>query len=472
MVESKLIFLLKTFKKSEWRRFREFLASPFFNKRKDLLAFYQCIEETAPLFAAEKLEKEVVFKKIYGQKAYDDKQMRYLMNYTLKAAEQFMGYQRFECSNQLDNYILEELVNRKLEKHSKRYFENISKKQKDKEEYTDDRFYAQYKFMDIANKHFINQDLRRDDQNLKLASEKLDTFYFYNKLKYSCEMLNRQSQFSSNYDLAFTKLLYNHLEQSSEIQEPLIAIYAQIYALSTKEDAKNNFEKLKHLIREHNQYIPSTEKRHIYSFAINYCSRQIKHNKNPIYFVRECLALYLVGIQQEFLFINGYLSPWYFKNVVKLGFNLKRYDWTAAFIQDYHKKLAPTFQEDALHYNLADLAYRKGNHEKAQLYLLKVAYSDVFYTLGAKTMLLKIYYENNELESLLSLIASFSIYLKRNKKIGKNYRDTYLNFTSLLHQVTKAKKGKTSKILEKIYQTELLSNRRWLLEVCQQKMST
>ncbi len=468
MTESKLIFLLRTFKKVEWRRFKEFLASPYFNKRTDLITFFDYIATTAPDFAAKKLTKSVVFKKLYLNQTYDDKKMRYLMNYTLKAAEEFLGQQKVESLALKDNYILEELVDRKLEKHSKRYFEKIANNQTNTKEKTIDYYYSNYQLADIANKHFLNQEMRRHDANLKIATDNLDLFYLINKLKYSCEMLNRQKVFSTNYDLDFTNTVYEYLSDKRNIKEPLITIYCEIYATLKKENADVHFEKLKELILTHDEEIPNIEKQHIYSYGANYCLRQIKSNNNVRYYANQCLDLYLQGIQQEFLFENGYLSPWQFKNVVKLGGNLKKYNWTEKFIQDYYTKLAPEFQEDALHYNLADLAYRKENYQDAQYHLLLVEYSDVFYSLGAKTMLLKIYYENQEIESLLSLIASFSIYLRRNKEISNNFRETYLNFTTLLSQIVRATKDKIPKVINNINNTKLLTNRSWLLESCEE----
>lgn len=468
MTESKLIYLLKTFKKVEWRRFREFLASPYFNKRTDLIDFFGYIQSIAPDFSEKKLAKEVIFKKLYPNQLYEDKQMRYLMNYTLKAAEEFLGQQKLESTTLKDSYILEELVDRKLEKHSKKYFEKIAGNQNHVQEKSSDYYFSKYLLADIANKHFNKQDLRKDDGSLKIATDNLDLFYLVNKLKYSCEMLNRQKLFTTKYNLTLTNILHNYLEEQNLEKEPIIAIYSQIFQLSAREDTGENFEILKGLIEKYNSIIPPTEKQHIYSYAINYCGRQIKYNHNIRYYANECLNLYLEGIKQEFFFVSGYLSPWNFKNVVKLGFNLKKYDWTEQFIQDYYKKLAPEFQDDALHYNLADLAYRKENYKEAQYHLLLVEYSDVFYTLGAKTMLLKIYYENDEIESMFSLIASFSIYIRRNKKISNNFRETYLNFTMLLHQIVRATKDKIPKVIEKINQTELVTNRNWLLKICEQ----
>ena len=126
-----------------------------------------------------------------------------------------------------------------------------------------------------------------------------------------------------------------------------------------KENAENNFERLKDIIIKFKEDIPLLEKQKLHSYKINYCINQIVKNKNRSYYADELLNLYLTGIEEGFLLHKGYLSPWHFKNVVKLGLNLKKYDFTEEFIQKHHKKLEEEYQEDALHFNLADINYRR-----------------------------------------------------------------------------------------------------------------
>ncbi|MEM6317029.1 MAG: hypothetical protein AAF960_05125 [Bacteroidota bacterium] len=459
---------MKTFQKGEWRRFKEFLQSPYFNKREDLVAFYSYLMTIAPEFSAKKLRKELIYQKLYPKQPFQDKQIRYLMNYTLRAAEQFLGQEKMERLGARENYTLEALVDRKLEKHAKRYFEGSTLLHHKTHLKSSEYYYSKYKLSDIATTYFSNQDLRKDGGQLAITSSNLDHFYWFKKLKYSCGMLNRQQLFSVEYDLRFAKIIYDYLNAQDQIAEPIISIYLQIFKMLIHPEQEEHFERLRKLIPRSSEEIPNIEKQEIYHYAINYCGSQIKYNNRKEYYANECLNLYLEGIEQEFLFVDGFLSPWDFKNVVKLGFNLKRYDWTEQFIQDYHRKLALEFQKDALNYNLADLAYRKGNYGEAQYHLLLVAYSDVFYTLGAKTMLLKIYYENEEIEPLFSLIASFSIFIRRNKEISENFKETYLNFTTILHQIVRANRKKIPTIIEKINTTETLTNRSWLLKICQE----
>ncbi len=468
MKDSKLISLFSTFEKKEWRRFREFLESPYFNKRKDIVKLYQYIASLAPDFPEAKLNNAFVFKKIFPTQPYDDKQLKYVMNYLLKQAERFLIERKLESSTPLmNNFLLDALVNRKLDKHYKSRAEKISKELIFHQIESIDYYYYKYQLSDIANLHYTIQNIRKYDAHLQDVANGLDEFYFLNKLKYSCEMINRSKVLVDDYELKFIEEVVKYLEQEEEQAIPLIAIYLQIFYTLKKENAEAHFERLKEILSIYQEELPNKEKRTIYLYAINYCVAQISSSANQIYYVEECLKLYMVGIEQEFLFVNGYLSPWTFKNAVRLGLNLKRYDWTEQFIQKYYQKLAIEFQEDALHYNLADLAFRRKDYKTAQYQLLLVEFSDIFYSLGAKEMLLKIYYENQEIEALFALIASFSIYLRRNKKIAQNFRETYLNFTMLLQQVLRAKPQKIPKMIDKINNTPLLTNRSWLLEICE-----
>ena len=76
----------------------------------------------------------------------------------------------------------------------------------------------------------------------------------------------------------------------------------------------------------------------------------------------------------------------------------------------------------------------------------------------------------NEEEALLSMLASFTIYLKRNKKVAPNIRQTYLNFTTLLYQLLRAKASKIGTIQEKIKNIPLLTDRQWLLKASEQPL--
>ncbi len=469
MRNSKLILLLATFSKAEWRRFGEFLASPFFNKKPALLPFFDYLKAIAPNFSEADLDKRVLFQQFFPNKPYDERALVHLNNYLLKQAEHFLAISRLEKESQTTNrLILEELLERKLDKNYRHYLQKtqaLSIEEKDE----DNQFYLnQYQLSDISKRYFLGQNQRRYDSSIQLSLNHLDEFYFFNKLKIACEMLEWKNIIAADYQISFIEELVHFLKNKKESLDPVLSIYLIAYDLLTKEDSATDFLRLMDAIQLHQHNIPNSEKNYFYVFAINFCGQQIKKNIKVHYYANHSLDLYLAGVEQKILYVNGYLSPWIFKNITKLGFNLKKFDWTAQFIQRYHTHLEKEFQEDALHFNMADLHYRKKDYQQAQSHLMRVQYSDIFYNLGAKTMLIKIYFETDEEEALLSMLASFTIYLKRNKKIANNILQTYLNFTSLLYQILKAKANKMVEIQGKIKITELLTDRQWLLNASQQ----
>jgi hypothetical protein len=180
-------------------------------------------------------------------------------------------------------------------------------------------------------------------------------------------------------------------------------------------------------------------------------------------FDAEALDLYVEGLEQQVLLDGDTLSPWTFNNVVKLALRLKRFDWINGFMSAYEAQLPEAFREDVLHYNRAELYYATNALQKAQSALLQVSYSDLNYYLGARVLLAKIYYEMEEIEPLLSLLAAFMIFLKRNRNISNDIRQTCLNFCNILFKIVKRKPGTTDKIRQRIQSTPLLTERQWLL---------
>ena len=466
MNNSKLIVMLSTFKAAEWRKFGDFLASPFFNKRADLLIFYNYLKSITPNFTQENLKEALVFKKVYPNKPFNNRDLVYLNNYMLKKAERFLAELQLEKKEySLNSYILEELLERKLEKQYRRFLQRNKKLLQMEENNGNDFYLHQYQISDLAKRHFIRQGERKPTTFFQESWDDLDKFYFFNKLKAACEIQEYKNIIAIDYEMPFVTEVVGYLKKNERKLNSNILIYLSAYTLLIEEPSEINFVNFRNLIKEHFKIISTPEKQYLYMLAINYCGQQIKTRNNPYYYVEQCLELYMEGIQLEFLLVNGLLSRWTFKNVVKLGFNLKNFNWTEQFIQTYYSWLEEEFQEDALHFNLADLNYRKKAYKEAQHHLLQVKYSDIFYNLGAKAMLIKIYYETNEEEALLSNLASFTIFLKRNKKITSDVREIYLNFTNLLNRLLRSKREKIEAVLLEIKQKDLLTNRSWLIEI-------
>jgi hypothetical protein len=465
MQNNKLILLLQALQVGEIKRLEAFVNADYFNKDPDIRQLFAYLRALYPGFPAEQLEKERVFQHLFPGQPYDDKQLRYLMSGLNKLAEHFLALQEMDNNaHQYQMALLEALSQRGLEKSYRQVERLLAQALDGPQNDSGDYFLAQFQWAALKEKHFERQRQRRFDENIQVASDRLDRYYFLHRLRLACAMLDRQTILQANYQLNLSGDWVRHLEQQEFFGEAVIRLYYTIFQALSDENDEAHFFRLKMGLAADSQQIPAKDMRDIYLFSINYCARKIRQGKAR--YAEEALSLYRTGIAGGILIENGELSPWAFTNVVKLSLRMQQYDDIEPFIKEYAPLLPASFRENALHYNLAELYYYTGRFHQAQEQLQMVAFSDLNYYLGARVLLAKIFYETGAEESLLSLLASFTIFLKRNKEISNDLKHTYLNFCKLLFQVVKQPKARLADILSRIQSTELLTDRNWLETAC------
>ena len=472
MRQSKLISLLETFDSEEWRFFESFVASPFFNKREELISLCEQLRQLAPEFPPGRTTREGVFAAAFPGKPYDEKEMAYLMNYLLRLGEEFVGLRWYEDSKvgkRLD--ILTGLVERRLEKHYHFHLKKAEKLLNKRPLEGSEQFWYRHRLAEVKNEHFAKQDQRRFDVEIQTAADQLDQFYFNKKLRFLCELVNRQRIFQKSYELHFMEEVLACVQHEEFFGAPSTRIYFHILKMLTDSEPEPHFRAVIELFQAHFQNFTLSDKQNILSHALNFCIRQIRLQADKRGYMEEALGLYTFGIEQRIFLDDGYLSPWHFKNVIKLAFNLKRHDWAEGFIQTYAPQLPAEARENALYYNLADLYYQRQDYDQALQYLNRVAFTDVHYQLNARTLLLKIFYELEEEEALLSSLAAFTIALKRNKDISSDLRKTYQNFCSLLNKILRRRPHKMAALREDILSTSPLTSREWLLRILERQQA-
>ena len=463
MINSKLIQLIRTFDKAELRAFQDFVTSPYYNKNQDLVRFYSYLKKCAPNFLEKKIRRQKVYQSIFPEKAYDEKEMNYLMSFLLKLSEKFIGLRYYEQQNiQPAYHQLNAFMDRNLEKH----YNNQLRKVKTALEmipYRDNEYYFyQYLIADTEDQHFQRLRQRKFDIHLQEAANALELFFLTTKLQFTCEMMDREKVLAAQYQHGMIEEVLVYINKTSLDQHPAINIYHEILQTHQSEHSKEHFTKLKQLLFQHSDQFKQKELEFIYLHAINFCIQKIL--KGEAKYGEEALELYLNGIKKKVLFKSGYLTPWTYKNVVKLSLSLRKYDLCENFIHEHTSSLEPNSRENAWHYNLAELSYYRHDFEKAMDHLNQVEFTDIHYNLGARKMLLKIYHESQEEEALLSQLAAFRIFLKRNKLIPANVKAPYQNFIDLLAQIMRARPGSLASIRAKIVDTRELTDRPWLLE--------
>ena len=73
--------------------------------------------------------------------------------------------------------------------------------------------------------------------------------------------------------------------------------------------------------------------------------------------------------------------------------------------------------------------------------------------------------------TLFSVLASFSVYLRRNKHISSTLKKSCLNFCNLLHQILKVNQKKFDQLEEKVKTLQPLAERAWLSAVLKEQIA-
>ena len=460
MQTSKLLNLLSTFSTKEMKSFHSFLISPFHNTNEELIRFFDYLKSNHPHLSSSKLSKEVIFKYLYPNKIYKDKQIRYLMSHLLKLGKQFLLIKNLE-SNKVEQslQLLNEFNKRKLNKHYQQTRNELalylSKNQTENTKY----FLDEMKLIDLEAKYYLLQNNRLFDNKIQEGSNALDSYYVLKKLKYTCSILNRQVFFKEDYDLNLPDYWTAWIKQNDYWSKKTIQIYTKAFLVLKFPNKLIYFENYLKLLTGKTSGVSHDDLRELFLYAINYCLRKMREGEKN--YVEKALTLYIKGIKTGALLENGLFSPQSFSNVIKVALRLQKYNWIERFIKEYSHFLPPASKENTLQYNLAELNCYKKDFNTALRLLSKVKFVDISYQLGSRIMLSKIYYELKEETALLSLLSSFMMFLKRNKQLSESLRKSCLNFCNLLFLIIR---DKMNGIENQINNATLLADRNWLLE--------
>lgn len=468
MTNTKLLALLRTFKTKDFRRFREYLASPFFNKREDLVRFYAVLEQESPEFSPSHIKKEYIWEQYAGPRPLDEKEMAYLMNFLLKHAENFIAIEKVEKDESTKGALaMAYYLEHGLSKHYKTVFQR-TRLALEKESYRDADWHLRaWRLAYSEVQHFYSFPSRKPDNSLTRANEHLDAFYLDKRLELSGEIINLNQILEDRINTQSIEELLAFLETSST-SEPSVQIRKLVLKILWNPNDLGSFHKLRQILPATTQVFPPEKVKGIFAYAQNFCIRRIKTGDQA--FQQELFGIYQESIQAGAIFEGEFFNPWNFKNVCSIALKLKEYQWMETFIEEYGDRLPPEFRTSTVAYNKANLHFHQREYDQALKALTQVEFSDIFYALDTRKMQLMIYFEREDHEALASLISSFRIFLRRNRVASEKNRKAYKHFLDWVTRIFRAiQKGAGSEIEEFIPQilaTKPLVEGEWLVEKC------
>jgi hypothetical protein len=477
MQESRLVKHIESLSARERERFRLFVESPYFNRHEKTIKLLEIILK-ALNSSRPNLKKEKVFSKLFPGEQFEEQPLHNVMSYLKKLFYRFLSIKHLEEQDFLEPlFTLEAAYENNqfdlLKNRGKQVEKNLKKNQFQNNEF----FYTQYRLNYLLGYYAAQYEDRTKSTLFQKMLNNLDRFYIVEKLRNSCHLTANMIMLNTNYNFHFLDELLNYIQDNmADFEDDLsIIMYYTILMSLREENNPEHYKKLIDILTNDVSGLSSEDQGDLYSFANNYCIRQINNGHSN--YQRELFQLYEQGLKTGLILDNGILSEWNYKNITSLACSLKEFEWAENFIQTYKDTLNAPRRENAYNYNLAHLYYNKKMYNEALSVLLLVQFTDVKYHLNTTFLLLRTYFALKDTEAVLSLIETFRIYVIRNQKMTLELKRGYTNFLKFAKQLVLLKhhastypkkklREKLDTLKTKIGSTKNLINRYWLLEEC------
>ena len=471
MVNSTLLEILQVLEFREWAEVKEQLSNERQSRALNLMLY---IEPYRGDWDNDALAKARAYTALYPKRKYDDQRMREDMSMLSHMVRNYLTDS--ELKSQTGMYSLGTLAALRKRGAWAIYHKQINKLESQLAEgIRDEQYYLRQNFLAQEKEQYLNlAGPRVAGDSLQKRMTNLDNYYILGKLKLYCEQLNRTQVLQADYQpqlMAETMALLQ--TNSTLLEEPQILIYFHVTKMLGNKDDATHYYTLKEKMPSYQQHFDQAEMRNLYRYLQNYCIYHI--NKGNTEYFKELLDIYKRLLASKLIVTGGEIDHTDYKNIVTTGLRLKEYKWTIAFIEDYHTLIAEELRDGAYLYNKANYFYESGQLAKASELLVQQNFSDIFYNMSARHLLLKIFFDQDEFEALDYQIESFRIYLMRNKIISASNKSSNINFLKVMRRLSVAKRDKefvareiSSKrkatIEKAIGRYEPLANKNWLTE--------
>lgn len=440
MYKSKLIDLLKTFSKKELKKIPSFLASPFFNDDPLVEKLYEHIVPFYPKFDSAALDRRVVFEHFFPNKAFNEQQLRYLMSDLTQLIEKYMIQLQLE-KNKINTslLLLESLSERQLDKY---YAQTLDKNRKNLENLKSKgiKYYkSQYDLNTHLAKHSLAQRNKTKIQFLKQWETNLDVYYIASKLENASSIENYKNVLEIDYKPSFLNNVFEMAKEEHIKSQPVVSIYRLVYSMLMYPEEDQYFEELITLIEKNRQSFTKLELTDLYGYVRNYCIRKI--NTGQISYENQVFEIYKSMLKDDLLLDQGKLGHWDYNNIAKMSMRVADFKFTENFINEYKKTLHEDEMQNAYNYVSAMLHFHKKNYGKTIKLLQNIECNDPYYYVVTKNLLMKTYYELEEIIPLFSHVDAFSIYIKRNRQLSQYHKIVHQNLIKYVKKMTRIKMG-------------------------------
>lgn len=476
MNSSSLILLLKNFDKQQLKELSSFVKSPYFNTNKALVSLFEYIRKQHPDFAAEKLEKKYVYKKIFGKTEFNDGFFRVLMSNLQQLAEEYLSLKGYQKDTLLKKkFLLDQLMmlpdNKKLaEKILK---EGLKEADNIKPDGPDDylgKYYMSFYRKYIYSTSFSASKDKMPSEHLYDEQKYLTYYFLLRMLADHFYHLNQSQIINYTPKLIFVDEIISFLEKNPEYLEFPTLNMTYLRVLLLKNNNIEDLYKLKIAFYESYKELGHKDCFNIISIIINFCHKNYYLTEDEK-FLEEKLEILLFGLGNGITSFDedDYFDNNRYNNLFSTYIEFGRIDDAEKFIKEYGPKLDPEEQNFWINYSMAELLSKRGKYDDALDNLSKIRnVKTVSYKLHLRSLQLRLYYDAGLIEQAISAADSFRHFIQKESLMNPMFNEQYRNFYSFYLKLPGLSTGKNSnaadELKESLLQVKNVIHKKWLME--------
>lgn len=476
---TKLIELLKAFSREELRSFRKYLDSPFLKPGRDVVDLYEYLTCYSPDYTSDDLDKTIVFRNLFTDKAYNERILANQIFDLTKAAEKFLAYNSL-LNNDPEFYLSlskaymdknlpwhSQRVNKALEKILIRGFsvrkDYIAKFRRLTQ--LNNAYYTEYN--DTANLIKSKTDYFNASA-VQFVMDYIDILGSREPAKNNCDK-DLNSPIIGAVEDCFDVDKFAELVKDDESQQPYVKIlYYLLKILKEPEETRYYFEFRKFFfdyISLEDQILDREEKNTVFNYLINYCTQHYNMD-----FMAESLEVYKKMLEHEAYSESesDSMQIHIYRNILKVCVSLKETEWFEYFIDNYADKLSKEYKDDMTNLSYSHLHFLRKDFDAALESINNISESFELSKTDVRNLKLKIFYELEYTESAFALVNSYKQFLAHTTEIAPDNKKIFGNFVRFTNKLLKIKaeqsKESPGMLRSKIEKEAKLINKQWLLE--------
>ena len=484
MLKSSLLEILRTFSKQELIKFGDFVRSPYFNKKENVLKLFLEIKKYSPAFESENLEKEKVWMNLFPGKQYNYGIIKNIIHDLTGLSERFILLEHYSEDSYRCEYDLIEAANsRNIQKFTKGKIDQFSKRARseiDPNKYSIiDDYLLITAYYNYAKSSFIHEyNLKQDrEESLRLASDYSLFYFLINSFKLLHNTVAHETQGNLPLSRTLLEKFFLKLEEHSVLEELLLSentehdsvsktviCFYLMYKALTSDGDRAAYDRFKSYLRKNIEIFSAFELQNLNNCRIT-CSINLKSPDSNS--AKESLEWYKFLMEKNILLQrNGLISVSSMSNVVNYSVKLKETDFAEEFLNRYAGRLPADSRDNTYNYCMAMIRFGREEFGKSLESLSKISDEKLLRKFFLKKLYLKIYYELNDYESFVYAFDTFNHFKKRNKLTNEARTLAFYNFGNFVRKLFKLRnsfdKFESENLRKDVY-TNLHGEQSWFI---------